>query len=111
MYLDSVDAIPARGGKANISAIAEACGFDRQVLYKNPTAKKLVEECIAAKGLKGIEPQDEPEDAQRLVLERKITSLEQRNAALAAENYELRRKLKQYDAVEALMCQGKRVIP
>jgi hypothetical protein len=29
---------PARGGKPHASAIALACGFDRQVPYKNPAA-------------------------------------------------------------------------
>jgi len=38
--------LPARGGKPNASAIALACGFDRQVLYKNPAAKELFDKAM-----------------------------------------------------------------
>ncbi len=111
VYLDSADSVPARNGKVAITALAEACGVDRQALYRNPAAKALIGDAVAKKGLKGVEPREGAEDAQHVLLERRITSLEQRNAALAAENFELRRKLRQYAAVEDIMCQGKRVIP
>lgn len=110
-YLGGVDALPARNGKIAMTAIAEAAGVDRQALYRNPEAARLLEEAAAEKGLKGIEPRDDAEDGKSVVLERRITSLEQRNAALFAENAELRRQLKAYGVVEDLMTQGKRAIP
>lgn len=40
-----------------------------------------------------------------------MTTLEQNNAALLAENYELRRQLQRLRHVEELLEQGKRVLP
>lgn len=37
-YLDTVEMLPARGGKLNISAVAEACGFDRASSIPTPNA-------------------------------------------------------------------------
>ena len=108
-YLDGVEAVPARGGKVNVTAIAEACGFDRGVLYQNPTAKKMLAEAVEMKGLKGTEVRAEKADMDRLVLENKVASLESKNSALVAEVYELKRKLKQLQHVEIAMMQGKRV--
>jgi hypothetical protein len=46
-YLDDLKAesrpLPMRAGEPNRSAIALACGFDRQVLYKNPAAASLLQ--------------------------------------------------------------------
>lgn len=108
-YLDDVDVVPARAGKANVSAIAEACGFDRGVLYQNPAAKEALDEAVASKGLMGVEARAEKGDQEKLVLENKITSLESKNAALFAECIELRRRVKQLHHVEVAMMQGKRV--
>jgi len=110
-YLDNVDAVPARGGKANVSAIAEACGFGRSALYQNPDAKKVLEDAVATKGLKGVEARPDKGDQEKLVLENKIASLESKNAALFAECIELRRRVKQLHHVEIAMMQGKRVEP
>jgi hypothetical protein len=50
-YLEALERegrpLPMRGGEPNRSAIALACGFDRQVLYKNPAAKKLLDAAVA----------------------------------------------------------------
>lgn len=94
-----------------MTAIAEAAGVDRQALYRNPAVKDLLAAAAAEKGLRGVEPREANADAERVVLERRVTSLEQRNAALAAEVFELRRQLKAFGIVEDLMCRGKRVIP
>jgi integrase/recombinase XerD len=53
-YIASIDTLPARGGKVHISAVAESAGIDRQVLYKNPVARQLLEEAVSVKGLRGI---------------------------------------------------------
>jgi len=110
-YFDSVDAIPARGGKAHVSAVAEAAGIDRQTLYKNPLARQLLEEAVAQKGLRGIEARDDQGDTQIARLEQKVTELEQKNSTLIAENWELRRELSKFQHVEMMMEEGKRVIP
>ena len=109
-YFASIDAVPARAGKAHVSAIAEAVGLDRQVFYKNPAARQLLEDAVAQKGLRGIDAREEQGDVQRAILEQKITELEQKNSALMAENWELRREITKLRHVEALMEEGKRVI-
>ena len=64
---------------------------------------------MAAKGLAGIQERT-GDDTGKVKLERRITALEQSNAALVAENYELRRQLKKVRHIEEMMEQGKRVI-
>lgn len=108
-YLDSVDALPARSGKVNATAIAEASGVPRQSLYKNDLCRNLLDEAIAKKGLVGIEVRNEG-DGDKVRQERRIMALEQSNAAMVAENYELRRQLKKFRHLEEMMEQGKRVI-
>ena len=109
-YFASIEAVPARAGKAHVSAIAEAVGLDRQVFYKNPTARQLLEDAVAQKGLRGIDAREEQGDVQRAILEQKITELEQKNSALMEENWELRRQITKLRHVETLMEEGKRVI-
>jgi hypothetical protein len=110
-YLSSVEALPERGGKVNTTAVAEACGFDRQTLYKNPNAKQVLEDAVKSKGLVGIKNRDEDTDPVRIVLERQVTELQQTNSSLMAEVHELRAKLKQYRHVEEIMEKGRRVLP
>lgn len=117
-YLESTDTLPARHGKVHVTAVAEAAGLDRQVLYKNPVIRQLFEEAIIQKGLRGIDPGDNQGDSkisakverQIAELETRNASLETKNASLLAENLELRRQLAKLRHVEALMEQGKRVI-
>jgi hypothetical protein len=49
-YLDSLQlaglSVPQRNGRPNLSAIAAACGFDRQVLYHNPGAATLLSDAV-----------------------------------------------------------------
>jgi hypothetical protein len=108
-YLDSIDALPARMGKVNMTAIAEVSGVPRQSLYKNEDCRVLMEQAIAQKGLVGIEARNEG-DGDKVRQERRIMALEQSNAAIVAENYELRRQLKKFRHLEEMMEQGKRVI-
>lgn len=109
-YLETVECLPARNGKANLTAIAAGVGVDRQVLYKNPECSRLLEQALAQKGLAGLQARSEA-DPEKLRLERRVTTLEQNNAALLAENYELRRQLQRLRHVEELLEQGKRVLP
>ncbi|WP_354595930.1 DUF6262 family protein [Rhodovulum tesquicola] len=102
-YLSSVEALPARGGKVSIAAVASAAGIDRQVLYRNPTAKALLEQTVAEKGLIGIEARGVGErSAAEKVLEQRVRSLEARNAALAAENHGLRAQLRKYEHLDQM---------
>jgi hypothetical protein len=118
-YLELVDAFPSRNGKVHVTAVAEAAGLDRQMLYKNPVIRKLFEEAVAQKGLSGIDPGDNQGDSKLAArLERKIAdqetrirTLETKNACILAENLELRRQLAKLRHVEALMEQGRRVTP
>jgi hypothetical protein len=108
-YLDSIKGLPARSGKVNMTAIAEASRVPRQSLYKNDDCRVLLENAVKAKGLLGIEDRGDT-DSDKVRLERRITTLEQSNASLVAENYELRRQLKKLKHIEEIVEQGKRVI-
>lgn len=108
-YLDGIAELPARNGKVNMTAIAEVSGVPRQSLYKNDDCRILLDAAIKSKGLVGIEVRSEG-DGEKVRQERRIMSLEQSNAALVAENYELRRQLKKFRHIEEMMEQGKRVI-
>ena len=101
--------LPMRAGEPNRSAIALACGFDRQVLYKNPAAAALLKEAWA--GAPAAVGEEEPKPVARSDRrDRRIMSLEQENAALRAENSGLREKLRRLQQVEDIMVgTGRRV--
>ena len=110
-YLELIDAFPSRNGKVHVTAVAEAAGLDRQILYKHPIIRKLFEDAVNQKGLRGIDPADYQGDSTIAAkLERRIAELEAKNAALIAENWELRRENAGLRQIEALLEQGKRVI-
>jgi hypothetical protein len=103
-----------RGGEINRSAIALACGFNRQVLYVNEGAKALLDEAIAGAGLgEGLEQAggDDKPVTRSDKRDRRIHQLEQANAALRAENHGLRERLRRLEHVEAVMMAGRRVAP
>jgi hypothetical protein len=112
-YLEAVEregrGLPMRGGEVNRSAVALACGFDRQVLYKNPAAKELLD--VAVKKLGLAEPGDEDEPVVRTDRrDERIRTLEQQNASLRAEMTGLREKLRRLEHVEDIMItSGRRV--
>lgn len=112
-YLDSVDVLPAKDGKVSVTAVAEAAGIDRLVLYRNPAAKALLEEAAAAKELAAIGSREVPPAAGRAerLLEKRVRELETRNAALAAENADLRARLRAFGHMEDMLTGGRRVIP
>ncbi len=114
-YLEGLRAkgerLPSRGGKLNISAVALACGFNREVIYQNPHCRVLLQEAAKTIGLRGVECRDEQDEAGKVQLERRLTQLEQQNSSLVAEVFELRRKLDQLRHIEEMLEEGKRVIP
>ncbi len=113
-YLDSVQAYLARtpdlpvaaDGGLNVTEIAERTGVPRQSFYKNPGIRVALEEARDARGIPARAPADQPAAdgagvpatdraaKKTKTLERRVTLLEQQNAALVAENAELRRQLK-----------------
>ncbi|MGX9982575.1 hypothetical protein [Methylobacterium fujisawaense] len=111
-YLDELQAqdlpLPVRQGKVNVSAIALACGFDRQVLYKNPAAKEMLAEVEAALGVEAEADEDEDEKPSVRTpdkRDRRIHTLEQENAALRAEVAGLRERLRRVRHVEEHMAE------
>lgn len=104
-YLNRTESLPLLGdGSLNMSAIANCADIPRQSLYKNPSIRSLLDD---AKAKSSVPAQDtkpkerattsiEPmrESKQTKLLERRVNQLEQHNAALVAENAELRRQLK-----------------
>lgn len=109
-YLDSIGALPARSGKLNVQAVAIAAGLDRQVLYKNPECRKLLEQAVAGKGLQGIEQRPpQASDDGKIRLERRIGELERTNAALMAEVDELRQRLRRFAHIEGHLVQSGRL--
>lgn len=104
-YLHSTAALPLLAdGSLNMSAIATGANVPRQSLYKNPAIRSLLE----AERTQRIVPKEQGpiseaasadvlpprESKQAKLLERRVNQLEQQNAALVAENAELRRQLK-----------------
>jgi len=105
-YLDRTESLPLLGdGSLNMSAIASAADIPRQSLYKNPAIRSLLENAKAKCGAPVRQDAKASKEAtsgtsairenkQTKVLERRVNQLEQQNAALVAENAELRRQLK-----------------
>lgn len=93
--------LPERNGRVNVSAIAMDCGFDRQVLYKNPGAKRLLAEAVAELGIDAPEPAEAASEIPKADRrDRRIQRLEQENAALRAELTELREQTRRLQHVE-----------
>lgn len=105
--------LPSRNGRVNMTALAAACGFDRQVLYKNPGVRAHLEAAALNQTLCIPESRHSTErsgDADDARLQARILQLEQRAVALGAENAELRRRLRQYEHIEEhLLETGRRI--
>ena len=114
-YLERVEFIPARGNGPDKTAIARDAGLrDRQPLYKNENCVALLQEYLQKKPLGSGGAPDVPEAAadnpNEAKLERQLRTQEAKNDALAAEIFDLRRRLKRLSHIEALLEQGKRPI-
>jgi hypothetical protein len=116
--------LPSRDGKVDKSAIAIACGFNRQTLYNNPDAVALLEQAVHDIGLEDGKTQlagGKIEHVQRRLdqrdrriqqLEEKLTAKEAENAELRKEKRGLKEKLRQYEVFEEIMTtNGRRFIP
>lgn len=116
-------------GRLNITEIAEQSGVPRQSFYKNPGIKAALDEARTERGIVGRQEADNEEPATQggtpaslssdrgakktKLLERRAMQLEQQNAALVAENAELRRQLKalrlQHGREDMLIETGRRI--
>ena len=102
-YLDELkesgNRLPARNGQPDKSAIALACGFNRQTLYNNPEAVALLGRAVEEIGLdaKGKVPSDSKAAHMQHQMDRRdrrIQQLEESLQARIAENQWLRQELK-----------------
>jgi hypothetical protein len=112
-------ALPQEHGRPNISAIAEAAGVLRNVFYTNSGVKKLLAEFggagPAAYDSLALSRAQQQADAKS----RRVLQLEQRLAAVKAENEELHRRLAAAEQElarrafieEHVIKAGKRVLP
>ena len=98
--------LPSRGGKVNKTAVANACGFNRETFTQNKRFEQRLDQAVADLGLENPAALEPPrrDGADKA----RITMLEQQLAAIRGENYELRRKLARY---EHATLSGRRVIP
>jgi hypothetical protein len=116
--------LPSRNGKADKSAIALACGFNRQTLYNNPEAVALLEQAVHDIGLEDgnappgggkiehVQRRLDQRDRRIQQLEEKLTAKEAENAELRREKRDLKEKLRQYEIFEEVMtANGRRFIP
>ncbi|WEA59535.1 hypothetical protein PO860_18030 [Rhizobium sp. BJ04] len=97
--------LPCRGGRVNKTAVATACGFNRETFNQNARFEKALTDAVDELGLEGTISEIPRRDAGDKA---RITILEQQLASLRGENYELRRKLARY---EHSTVTGRRVIP
>ena len=97
---------PSRGGKVNKTAVATACGFNRETFTQNKRFDRYLDEAVTELGLDApaVLEQNRRDGADKA----RITQLEQQLASLRGENYELRRKLARF---EHSTLTGKRVMP
>ena len=105
--------LPSRGANVNKTAVATACGFNRETFNQNERFNVRLLEAVTELGLEEKEvAKDAPdivETPKRDTADKtRITQLEQQLASVRSENYELRRRLARYEHATAT---GKRVIP
>lgn len=138
-YLEQANMLPvSRDGSLNVTAIAKKAGIPKQSIYKNPAIRLAIEQAKAAHGVESwaerranVAPSDGKADldangnsrsptlscdGKRLqAAERRVSTLEQQNAALVAENFELRRQVKdlkqQFARQDMMIDTGRRVPP
>lgn len=98
--------LPSRGGRVNKTAVATACGFNRETFNQNKRFENLINAAVEELGLDGPAktPEANPRDSRD---KSRILVLEQQLAALRSENWELRRRLARYEHATAT---GRRVI-
>lgn len=131
-YFSAGGALPVstKDGTLNLTALASATGIPKSSFYQNPRIKQRVEIAridagLARQGERLQSSESNPGGAPAIVetkgdgstalLERRLHRLEQQNAALVAENYELRRQVKearlQLGREDMMIETGVRIVP
>ncbi|SCM68316.1 DUF6262 family protein [Donghicola eburneus] len=118
-YLASVESLPTRGGKINVTAIARACGFDRQVLYTNPACKALLDAAAENSPLEARSAGSSIKSADQMVPTSKLREAERRIQALEKKISEMRARIvgletrlrRQSDIEDHLISRGRRAFP
>lgn len=122
-----------RNGKLNRSELSKECGFGRAALQQNPglaSALAALEARLAEQGVLSASPllvQNLTPDQQahigaadeqvrrsmaaRATLEKRVKALEEQNAALRAENGELRERLRRTALAEVHLAETGRLLP
>lgn len=99
--------LPGRGGKVNKTAVATACGFNRETFTQNRRFAALLDDAVEKLGV-DTPAAEVPQATQRESRDKsRILVLEQQLAAVRGENWELRRRLARY---EHAITTGRRVI-
>lgn len=130
-FLQSGAALPwGRDGTVNLSELAKVTGIPKSSFYQNPAVRAVVDglrpalidsATSAPSGSPsiGLSQTTDPssvsaEERKSQRLERRVNGLEQQNAALVAENFELRRQLKdlklQMGRQDMMIDTGRRVV-
>jgi len=109
-FLDTGAPLPVspKDGTLNLTELASTTGIPKSSFYQNPNVKARLEVARLEQGLvrqgeRQAAPEGAPErkeaavrsSGSTTVLERRVHRLEQQNAALVAEAFELRRQLKE----------------
>jgi hypothetical protein len=133
-YLNNGAALPvSRGNILNVTELSRITGIPKSTFYQNPAVKARVEQACAAQDLlrwgespeKAVEVADDTADKVEngdesdlrniQLLKRKLHKLEQQNAALVAENCELRNQVKtlrqQMGREDMMIETGRRIVP
>ncbi len=108
-----------RAGKVSRTEIARECGFARSVLLQNPAVKAALAALEARLRLEGVLPAGEDAEAAQEVPEgprdadrRRLQQLEARVAELAAENRDLRQRLRRAETIlREAVPEGRRIDP
>ncbi len=100
--------LPSRGGKVNKTAVATACGFNRETFDQNTRFEKRLIKAVEDLGLEPPKSADTSTSTRDTGDKARITALEQQLASLRSENLELRHKVSRY---EHSTLTGRRVVP
>jgi hypothetical protein len=125
-YLETATELPLLNGSLNIQAISDATGIPTQSIHKNPAIRKSLDSAKKrfnvqswgeSRTQKGPADEASPKpqsDAKARRLEQQLTTLEQRHSAVVAENFELRRQLKelrlQFGREDMMIETGRRIV-
>lgn len=101
-WLESCPALPGRGTKVNLSAVALGAGVDRQFLYRSEAREKIAR-AVQDKGLSMPEQARTTQEEVPGWATQRILQLEHQLTVARAEAHELRRRLQRYEHIDRHM--------